>query len=497
VSGNPGGRRKKAPRIDGLTNVATGLGLSRDKRMHADWSTLAVSDIEAREMWRSDGIAARIIELLPRTMFREGYEVKLEDKEQAEQLVMQADELGANAKFIRAKEYERAYGLSAIIPFMNDGAFDLAEPLREDRILSVEKLSRVIEPRELQPWRYDDDGEVEVWLFQPLGWRGAGNPQMLIHASRLIVFPGIRVTHEPLPGVREGCGDSVLTRVRSRLRDLVQGSASAAALLGQSAQAIVKMKDLARAMAEDGDGLIKARLELLDFMRSVLKMMPIDAEDDFQWQTTPMTGFAETIDRLMQMLSADTGIPVTILMGRSPAGLNATGDADTRSFYDLASEEQRFTTPQVERLFQLLMLAKDGPTGGAEPDHWSIEWQSLWQPDDKEIAEARRVQAETDKTYIEMQVLSPEEVAASRFGGDVYSFETVVDFDARARQEPAADPPAKTEQQIEEEQAAADAQAAQLAALNGGGEEEETEEFGGEEGETDDPGSEDEEPVEE
>jgi hypothetical protein len=454
-SPNPGGRKKRhLARLDNLTNVVTGLGTQRDKRMFAEWAALAVSDREAQEIWRSDGIASRIVELPPKGMFREGYEIKLEDKEQSEEVVAFLDDMGADDKLIRGKCFERAYGGGAIWPIINDGAGDLAMPLRQERILTLEKLSRVLEPQELSPWTYDDDGDPDIWLFSPVGQRGGGLSQILIHDSRLIRFPGKKVTHEQMSGVREGWGDSVFTRIKSRLRDLAQGSANAAALLGQSSQAIVKLKDLALTMANDGDALVKDRLVLLDFCRSVLKMMPIDAEDDFSWQTSPMTGFAETIDRLMQMLSADTGIPVTILMGRSPAGMNSTGDADVRGFYDLISEEQRETTPQVEKLIRLVLLAKNGPTGGVEPDVWSVEWNPLWQPTEKEQAEARKIQAETDKIYVELGVLAAAECARSRFGGDTYSFNTVIDFDEREREEEAAPPPVKSEQELEDEAAA-------------------------------------------
>jgi hypothetical protein len=36
----------------------------------------------------------------------------------------------------------------------------------------------------------------------------------------------------------------------------------------------------------------------------------------------------------------------------------------------------------------------------------------------------RKIQSETDKNYIDAGVLTPEEIAASRFAGDNYSLET-------------------------------------------------------------------------
>lgn len=446
-----------------MINLVTGLGTNRDKRIYGRFAPEIIADVDARDMWRANGIAARLVELVPKAMFREGFEVKLEDKEQSEDLHAFLEDLGAVAKLKRAKEYERAFGGGVLWPMINDGVGDLALPLNEERIVSFEKISRPIEPRELQPWTWDEDGEPEVWLFSPIAGRRQGG-QFLIHDSRLIRFCGHQVSHEHQYGTREGFGDSMFTLVLSALRDLAQSTGSAASLITDFSQAVVKMKDLAQVMSQEGgETLVKSRLEVMDLMRSVMKAIPIDAEDDFIRTPTPMSGLADTLDRFMVYLSANTGFPVTILMGRSPAGLNATGDADTRSWYDLVAEEQHESDPQVERLIRLAILAKNGPIG-AEPEVWSYEWKPLWQPSGKEVAEERKLIAETDKIYVESGVVSPEEIAMSRFGGDTYSPETAIDFDARDREEPAASPPAKTEQQIEEEEA----ERAQMeAALNG------------------------------
>jgi hypothetical protein len=46
------------------------------------------------------------------------------------------------------------------------------------------------------------------------------------------------------------------------------------------------------------------------------------------------------------------------------------------------------------------------------------------------MAEARLVQAQVDEKYFGMQVLSPEDIAKSRFGDDGYSFDTKIDLKA-------------------------------------------------------------------
>lgn len=157
----------------------------------------------------------------------------------------------------------------------------------------------------------------------------------------------------------------------------------------------------------------------------------MDAEKErFEYVARSLAGMPETLDRLALRLSAGTGIPVTLLMGQSPAGLNATGASDIRLWYDnVRSQQNQYLTPRIGRVVRLAFLAKDGPTQGKEPEDWSISWRPLWQPTEKEQAETRYLTMQTDVGYIDRGVLSPRKVAESRFGGDRWSMETTIDIE--------------------------------------------------------------------
>ena len=119
---------------------------------------------------------------------------------------------------------------------------------------------------------------------------------------------------------------------------------------------------------------------------------------------------------------------MTILMGRSPGGLNATGDAEIRIYYDgIADSQDADMLDPLNRLMNLAMLAKEGPTGGIVEEDWFIEFNPLWQPTEAETVETRNKQADTDVNYISSGVVTPEEIAISRFGGEEYSIETEID----------------------------------------------------------------------
>lgn len=51
------------------------------------------------------------------------------------------------------------------------------------------------------------------------------------------------------------------------------------------------------------------------------------------------------------MLSALTNIPQTILFGRSPAGMNATGESDFENYYNFIERIQKQDVKEKPQIF--------------------------------------------------------------------------------------------------------------------------------------------------
>lgn len=157
-----------------------------------------------------------------------------------------------------------------------------------------------------------------------------------------------------------------------------------------------------------------------------------------------MAGLPETLSALAVRLAAAADIPVTLLLGQSPAGLNATGDSDLRNYYDRRRSDQRSKVlPAVKRIVRLVFLSKLGPTKGREPKKWGIEFRPLWTPSLKEEAEIRKLDADADKARVDSGVLMPEEIAIARYSGSRYGREIRIDVSGRKKfleENPAGEP---------------------------------------------------------
>jgi hypothetical protein len=426
-------------RYDSWTSALGSWGTSKDKREYTNAYFRPIHETQAEILWRSNAIGSRIVELPANETLRAGFELKMDDKDLSEEVMAIVEDLEVIPKFLTAMHYERAYGGAAIWPVINDGNPNLSEPINLDRIPEVSHLL-VFDTRELKPTRYYNDikdkklGEPSVFQVMPRH-RGPGTAMIdamsEIHESRLIVFPGNRVSRAQIS--HNGWGDSVFCRVFETLRDYGVGWAATSVLLQEFSQATMKINGLAKLLARDKDKVIQDRIKAVELARSTINMVLMDASEDYKREQTPVTGLREILDGFAQRVAADADMPVTLLMGMSPSGLNATGESDIRFFYDRVDvKRQLHVRPRLEQAIRFILRAKNSPTKGKEPDVWSVQFNPLWQPTEKEIADTRKTVADTDNLYVQMQAVTPEEVAVSRFGGDTYSMEMVIEHDVDA-----------------------------------------------------------------
>lgn len=421
-------------RLDGWVNFLTNLGVQgKDPRLASMFSNERLTYDGCLSLYEGNDCAAKIIDRPAADMVRAWFDFKSEgDKARAELLEKDMRHLGAQSAFRQALQWKRAYGGAIVLIGANDGATDLSIPLEERSIKAIDYLN-VFDCRDatVREW-YENPleakfGEPRVYDLRPSAVGTSGiNVMTGVHESRVLRFSG------PIPSRRSlmfnhGWGDSVLQRVHTVLRDFGVSWESAAALVVDFSLAIYKIKGLQEAMASDNEGLVQRRWALIDMCKSAIRGVLLDAEgEDYERKPTPITGLPDLLDRFSMRVASAGELPTALLFGRSAGGLNgeSNGEADVRFYYDGIDERRQVeVVPQVERLFRVLQLAKQGPTKGAELKNWSIAARSLWQPDSKTIAETRLINAQADAAYVQAGVLLPEWVTESRFGGDTYGDE--------------------------------------------------------------------------
>lgn len=431
---------------DSWINPVSGVGGLEDKAagfVFVPGTDRCWSGFMLAELYEVDDIAARIIDALPDAAFERGWRLESSlEAEHAEAVRDSLDHFRLQQTITRARKWSRLYGGAACYIGSDDGPQET--PLQYGgRLYFLQAYER----DELQPTRYYDSplnpkfGEPSHYRLTPIR-SVATAPTVIIHESRLILFDGCDTTPRKR-AQNNGWGSSVLIRPMKALQQFYAAYAIVLSLLGDANQNVYKWKGLASLLLSGKEEIIEARMRLMDRVRSTVKGIAVDAEEeDFVRSQLNVSGIDAVLDKYALRISAAAKMPATVLHGSSPAGMNATGESDLRNWGSQAETERRATlTPGMERFIRVLFRAANGPTGGVEPDSWSIKWPSLWAPMPREEAEIRSINAQTDQAYVDMQVLKPATIAKARFSGDTEQQQPMLTADEIAELEGAQTSP--------------------------------------------------------
>ncbi len=410
-------------RLDGWTNKTTGVGGPLDKSAGFVFTPFFVdSDYSTLEyLYEQDHLSGKIVDALPDAVFRRGWEFTASEEQYKEKVTDECDRLALEERVDQALRWEALYGGAAIFIGAEDGG-SVDKPLNPAAVRRVHFLT-VFDRWELTPQTYYQSplnprfGEPETYRVHPRSM--TNQVGMLIHESRLLIFRGRPTTKTNLVA-NQYWGTSKLVRAFSSLKNYGGALASTLALLADSNQGVFKIKGLAQIILSGKGKTLRERFNAMDQIRSIVNGIVLDADgESYERIATPLTEIANIVDRFKLDVASAAEMPVTVLFGQAPAGLNATGESDMRQWYDrVAQEQRRRVKPALERVIRLVLRSQAGPTSGLEPTKWSVKFPSPWQPTAKEEAEIRKIQADTDAIYVDLQVLTPAQVARARFSGE-------------------------------------------------------------------------------
>lgn len=450
----------KKRRNDGWKNLMTGLGSAKTSKKNFTQHVLTniMTDMELESLFYEDGLAARIVKLMPDDMFREGWDYsfpKLDEikaAENAEKYAGIMEELEVQQKIKDAMTWKRLYGGAAVLISVMDGQTP-DKPLNPKRIRSIERL-RVIERTEIDfsniEWQTDPtQPRYGLPVMYPIKFEVPGGKvtqTMNVHYTRIIELHGDTLPRHSITGIsteNRYWGISVLQRANDRLESLGSSLGSIDQLLSELGVGKYKVKDLAQLLSTpEGEDAIKRRVELMDLVKSTFHSMYFDTDEDYVRDQVSFQGVPEILHILFMLISADTGYPMTRLFGMSPAGMNATGESDMNNYYDMVRSLQvSELQPVLLRLVRIISQWQ----GLEEP---YIEFRPLETMNEKEQADLEKqradtgkVEADTYKAYIDAGVLEPYEVRFLKYGNTLDNIPVPEDLKMPPVEETPPEPP--------------------------------------------------------
>ena len=245
-------------------------------------------------------------------------------------------------------------------------------------------------------------GEPQFYLINAKrsSTRGGTN-QYRVHETRVIPVPGAPTVtvagadFRDIPWAGRGVAPAAVRAIERYRRSLNW----AEKLLERSQQAVHKMKGLAEMLMAGQESVVRARINMVDSNRSAINGVAVDGEDDYTITSASLTGVKDTIEQMQAAVAAETGYPQTLLFGRSPGGLNSTGDGDWALVYSYVDQLRNTRlTPALERIVSLIYAQS---TVQDTPDGWRICWNPLAEMTAQQAADVDNKKADTLKKIAE------------------------------------------------------------------------------------------------
>ena len=361
-----------------------------------------LSDQQLALMYRNL-IVRRIVTLVVDDAIKNFIDV---EGDQDECIVQELEALFIPEKLTEALYWDRLFGMSVALILADDGQ-ELDQPInlkRLRRVSGIEVFDKRSVMEDSASLYYDTDvrdinfGKAEYYTITPPN----GN-LFKVHRSRLLIFDG-----ETLPKLERiannGAGLSCLDGIPAAINRVKTSMDKTIDIMDKVSTSLLKLQGLSNVLqTEEGTKAVIKRLDLIDYSRRLNGSVAIDKDDEYAVFNIPLGGLTDIIQEMEQYVCAVTGYPFTKLFGRSPAGMNATGQSDMQIYYDkVKSYQKRKLRPALEYLVKLIQLSSEGPTQGKELEKWSIKFKALEQLNDLEQANVDKTQAEVRAAVVKL-----------------------------------------------------------------------------------------------
>lgn len=202
------------------------------------------------------------------------------------------------------------------------------------------------------------------------------NISLKVHHTKVIRFIGRELpNYERIRELYWGASE-----IESVYREIVRRDTTAeniSSLIFKANLSVLKVKDLDQLFSLSNT---KAQERFWNLMSSVstlessMGVKVIDSESSAEYLNYTFSGVKEIYETIMMDLAGACRIPVTKLFGRSPAGMNATGESDLQNYYDYVDEvrENQFRDI-VMKLLPIMAIS----CWGYIPDDLDFEFEEM------------------------------------------------------------------------------------------------------------------------
>lgn len=309
--------------------------------------------------------------------------------------------------FREAVEHDCFFGRAQILIDMGDRPIDKewSRPLmlRKEKVKKGGlKRFRTIEPLWSYPGPYDASNPLASDFYKPRSWQVQ---TMNVHATRLLTIVGREMPDLLKPAYSFG-GLSLSQMAKPYVDNWLRTRQSVSDLVHSFSTMVLKTNMTAILSGGGSESLI-ARAELFNRSRDNRGLMLVDKDqEELANVSTPLGTLDKLQAQAQEQIASVTGIPLVVLLGVTPSGLNASSDGEIKTFYArVHGYQERVLREPLETVLKLVQLSEFGEID----ESIAFEFVDLWELDETAAAAIRKSDADVDVAYINAGVVSPEE----------------------------------------------------------------------------------------
>ena len=371
----------------GVYNPRSGQGGLADKNDGGLFLPTRIWNRQELEIIHVESSAARkFVDIIPNDMTVRWRQWK----DEAELLNATEKQLNLKHTMARVMKAARLYGTGILVPITREAPPEMPLDLRMIRpgdLVGLKAYNRFA----CSVLEWNIDGKPTGYYITPT--RGV---PFRAHASRVIRFEGL----EPLDddGFTIYDRDWGLSRLIPAINAILSEVAAwgaAGHLMNEASIPVLGIKGFREALAgspDADDDTVDPQVmaEEINLLKSIYRMLTMDATDSFTRVAVAFGGVADILDRHEKRMASIAEIPQTRWSGAPPVGFNSTGE------HDMANHAVAVKTEQVNYLEPGLapidaIIARH--LGMAELPEY--EWLSLQDTSDKDQADVAKVKTET------------------------------------------------------------------------------------------------------
>lgn len=367
---------------DAFKNLVTGLGTNKDRSTQGEWERYVYNGSQLASAYTCSWLVQQIVNIIAEEATRKDREITTPSMtpEQRDLFLKEEKRLKVMKQMSTALRWAILFGGSGIYTIVEGD--DPLEEMNVERIRQGQNIAfAAIDRNNISPESIYVSNVDSLFMLPATYTIDATGD--IIDDSRFIRYDGKELPREEWE-TNNYWGMSMIGPILPDIERCQMVSHALAQLLDEANVDTISVEGLFAKLANATTAAdIRARFAEGEIIKTLYNVQLLDSKEEYNRRElgSSITGLTQLLESFFQKPAAASGIPITKLLGVSPAGMNATGESDLENFYDKIDSIRNGVMADTLDVTDAMI---NQTLFGRQFDDWSYEWEPLWQASELE-----------------------------------------------------------------------------------------------------------------